>query len=46
MFELTKEENENLRLQNATLRHGAQFLIPPEQSKRRRIGFRRPNEGE
>jgi len=122
MFELTSEENEILRLQNATLRHGAhskylpyaftehgvlmlsnvlksdraiqmsikiidvfvklremllthkdillqleklenqviensedirmifttlkQFLIPPEQSNRRRIGFRRPNEGE
>jgi phage regulator Rha-like protein len=121
MFELTREENENLRLQNVTLRHGAhskylpyaftehgvlmlsnvlksdraiqmsikiidvfvklremllthkdillqleklenqviensedirmifttlkKFLIPPEQSRRRRIGFRRPNEG-
>jgi hypothetical protein len=120
MFEITREDNENLRLQNATLRHGAhskylpyaftehgvlmlsnvlksesaihmsikiidvfvklremllthgkilsqleklesqvirnsedirmifatlrKFLIPPEQSKRRRIGFRRPNE--
>jgi phage regulator Rha-like protein len=122
MFELTREENENLRLHFATLRHGAhskylpyaftehgvlmlsnvlkseraiqmsikiidvfvklremllthkdillqleklenqviensedirmifttlkQFLIPPEQSNRRRIGFHRPNEGE
>jgi phage regulator Rha-like protein len=122
MFELTSEENEILRLQNATLRHGAhskylpyaftehgvlmlsnvlksdraiqmsikiidvfvklremlsthkdillqleklenqviensedirmifttlkQFLIPPEQSNRRRIGFRQPKEGE
>lgn len=37
------ENSEDIRMIFATLK---KFLIPPEQSKRRRIGFRRPNEGE
>ncbi len=36
------ENSEDIRMIFATLK---QFLIPPEQSNRRRIGFRRPNEG-
>ena len=37
------ENSEDIRMIFATLK---QFLIPPEQSKRRWIGFRRPNDHE
>jgi hypothetical protein len=36
------ENSEDIRMIFTTLK---KFLIPPEQSRRRRIGFRRPNEG-